>query len=39
MFYQNVISLKLAEIFNESEDIFIVDSMLLEICKIARSSR
>lgn len=37
--YQNDIRLKLAETFNESEDIFIVDSMPLEICKIARSSR
>jgi len=37
--YQNIIRLKLAESFNESEDVFIVDSMPLEICKIARSSR
>ncbi|WP_262250437.1 IS982 family transposase [Parapedobacter soli] len=37
--YQNTIRLKLAESFNNSEDIFIVDSMPLEICKIARSSR
>ena len=37
--YQNAIRLKLAESFNESEDVFIVDSMPLEICKIARSSR
>ena len=39
MTYQNAIRLKLAESFNESEDVFIVDSMPLEICKIARSSR
>ena len=39
MTYQNTIRLKLAASFNESEDIFIVDSMPLEICKIARSSR
>lgn len=39
MTYQNAIRLKLAESFNGSEDIFIVDSMPLEICKIARSSR
>ena len=31
--------MKLVESFNESEDVFIVDSMPLEICKIARSSR
>lgn len=37
--YQNIIRLKLAESFNESEDVFIVDSMPLEVCKIARSSR
>jgi|SRR5690606_9488254 len=37
--YQNSIRMKLAELFNESEDVFIVDSMPLEICKIARSSR
>nr|WP_314543600.1 IS982 family transposase [uncultured Empedobacter sp.] len=37
--YQDAIRMKLAESFNESEDIFIVDSMPLEICKIARSSR
>lgn len=37
--YQNTIRLKLAESFNESEDIFIVYSMPLEVCKIARSSR
>lgn len=39
MLYQNAIRLKLAESFNESEDVFIVDSMPLEVCKIARSSR
>src|SRR5690606_12258520 len=37
--YQNAIRLELAESFNESEDVFIVDSMPLEVCKIARSSR
>jgi hypothetical protein len=37
--YQNTIRLKLAESFNEFEDVFIVDSMPLGICKIARSSR
>ena len=37
--YQNAIRMQLAESFNESEDVFIVDSMPLEICKIARSSR
>jgi hypothetical protein len=37
--YQNAIGLQLAEWFNESGDVFIVDSMPLEICKIARSSR
>lgn len=37
--YQNVIRMKIAESLNESEDVFIVDSMPLEICKIARSSR
>lgn len=37
--YQNAIRMKLAESFNESEDVFIVDSMPLEVCKIARSSR
>lgn len=35
--YQNAIRLELAESFNESEDVFIVDSMPLEVCKIARS--
>lgn len=39
MLYQNAIRLELAESFNESEDVFIVDSMPLEVCKIARSSR
>ena len=37
--YQNAIRLELAESFNEFEDVFIVDSMPLEVCKIARSSR
>ena len=37
--YQNAIRLELAASFNESEDVFIVDSMPLEVCKIARSSR
>ena len=37
--YQNAIRMKLAESFNDSEDIFIVDSMPLQVCKIARSSR
>ena len=37
--YQDAIRMKLAESFNEFEDVFIVDSMPLEICKIARSSR
>jgi len=37
--YQDAIRIKLAESFNEFEDVFIVDSMPLEICKIARSSR
>ncbi len=37
--FQNTIRMELAESFNESEDVFIVDSMPLEICKIARSSR
>lgn len=35
----NEIRLKLAQRFNEFEDYFIVDSMPLEICEIARSSR
>ena len=30
--------MKLTESFNESEDVFIVYSMSLEVCKIARSS-
>ena len=33
------IRLKLASAFNEFEDIFIVDSMPLEVCKLSRSSR
>ena len=37
--YQNTIRFKLAESFNKFEDVFIVDSMHLEICKIAHSSR
>ena len=37
--YQNAIRVSLAESFNSSEDVFIVDSMPLEVCKIARSSR
>ncbi len=37
--YQDAIRMKLAESFNESEDVFIVDSMPSEICKIARSSQ
>jgi hypothetical protein len=37
--YQNAIRLNLAESFNSCEDVFIVDSMPLEVCKIARSSR
>ena len=37
--YQNAIRMDLAESFNLSEDVFIVDSMPLEVCKIARSSR
>ncbi len=35
----NTIRLKLACCFNEFEDCFIVDSMPLEVCKLARSSR
>lgn len=35
----NEICLKLAQHFNEFEDCFIVDSIPLKICKIARSSR
>lgn len=35
----NKIRLKLASIFNEFEDYFIVDSMPLEVCKLSRSSR
>lgn len=35
----NDIRLKLAQKFNEFEDCFIVDSMPLEVCKIARSAR
>jgi len=35
----NEIRLKLTQRFNEFEDYFIVDSMPLEICKVARSSR
>ncbi len=35
----NSIRLKLASIFNEFEDYFIVDSMPLEVCKLSRSSR
>ena len=33
------IRLQLASCFNEYEDIFIVDSMPLEVCKLSRSSR
>ncbi|GEM_PF-3402976 len=33
MSYQNLIRLQLAESFNEFEDVFVVDSMPLEICK------
>lgn len=33
------IRLKLASVFNEFEDCFIVDSMPLEVCKLSRSSR
>jgi hypothetical protein len=39
MLYQNAIRLEIAESLNESKDVFIVDSMPLEVCKIARSSR
>ncbi|WP_159638865.1 IS982 family transposase [Sphingobacterium composti Ten et al. 2007 non Yoo et al. 2007] len=35
----NDIRLKLAQKFNQFEECFIVDSMPLEVCKIARSSR
>ena len=35
----NQIRLKLAASFNEFEDVFIVDSMPLEVCKLSRSSR
>ena len=35
----NDIRLKLAAIFNEHEDYYIVDSMPLEVCKLSRSSR
>ena len=37
--YQDAIRMKLAESFNEFKDVFVVDSMPLEVCKIARSSR
>ncbi|NGF58362.1 IS982 family transposase [Parapusillimonas sp. SGNA-6] len=39
MSYQNAIRMKLAASFNEFEDVFVVDSMPLEICRLARSSR
>ena len=35
----NTIRLKLASLFNEFEDYFVVDSMPLEVCKLSRSSR
>ena len=35
----NTIRLKLASLFNEFEDYFVVDSMPLEVCKLFRSSR
>ncbi len=35
----NSIRLKLAYLFNEFEDYFVVDSMPLEVCKLSRSSR
>ena len=35
----NNIRLKLASLFNEFEDYFVVDSMPLEVCKLSRSSR
>lgn len=37
--FMEKIRLKMVEKLNEFENYFIVDSMLLEICKIARSSR
>src|SRR5690606_11418543 len=39
MSYQNAIRMKLAASFNGFEDVFDVDSMPLEICRLARSSR
>lgn len=36
--YQNAIRLRLAESLNSVKEVFIVDSMPLEVCKIARSS-
>jgi len=38
-YYINEIRLKLASQFNEFEDLFIVDSMPLEVCKLSRSNR
>ena len=37
--YIEKIRLKLAEAFNEYENVYVIDSMPLEICKIARASR
>lgn len=36
--YQKAIRLNLAEIFNSSQNVFIVDGMPLEVYKISRSS-
>ena len=38
-FYINEIRLKLARHFTEFEDVFIVDSMSLEVCKLSRANR
>ena len=35
--YQDAIRMKLAESFNEFEDVFVVDSMPLEVCKGTKS--
>ncbi|MEE9378943.1 MAG: IS982 family transposase [Candidatus Lokiarchaeia archaeon] len=35
----DIIRLKLAALFNEFKDYFIIDSMPLEVCKLARNSR
>lgn len=39
LYFMKVIRVKMVEKLNENEDCFVVDSMLLEICKMARSQR